>query len=299
MPARGAASPMTGAHNRALAAAVVAAATMGTLGWFVREAPCSAPLCGFARFAVGLALLLPLLLFRARRGERVWAFSWQAALSGIGIGVCILFYFLAMRCTTIALAVLLVYTGPVLASVGEALLNRRMPPLRDGVLLLFSAAGLSLVCAGGDAEHAANGLGACYSLISALGYAVYLLCNSHMPEEVGLMRRTFWQFSAGCLFSAGPLMMSAAPVALPAAAWGWLLAIGACHGFVVMLLIVYASRRLSSIQYGTIAYLEPVVAVGIGFCVYGETLAPLQWGGFIMVIVASLAPTILPNRRDN
>lgn len=285
-----------GNNSSAFCAAVAAAATMGTLGWFVREAPCGAPLCGFARFAIGLLLLLPLVLWRSLRGERVWAFSWQAAVSGLGIGVCILFYFLAMRCTTIALAVLLVYTGPVLAAAGEALLERRLPPLRDGLLLTGSLAGLVLVCAGGGAEHAANGMGACYSLISALGYAVYLLCNSHMPESVGLMRRTFWQFSAGCLFVALPLFCVHAPFEGLAESWTWLLAIGALHGFLVMLLIVYAARRLSSIQYGTIAYLEPVVAVGLGFLLYHENLAAPQWAGFCLVIVASLAQSLLPQR---
>lgn len=269
---------------------------MGTLGFFVREAPCSAQLCGFARFAIGWALLLPLLVWRSRRGGCVWAFSWQAALSGIGIGVCILFYFLAMRCTTIALAVLLVYTGPVLAAIGESLLNRRLPSLRDGGLLAASLAGLVLVCAGGDAEHAANGMGACYSLISALGYAVYLLCNSHMPESVGLMRRTFWQFSAGCLFALVPMALSESPWAGLEDSLLWLAAIGVCHGFVVMLLIVYAARKLSSIQYGTIAYLEPVVAVGIGVLCYRENLLPLQWVGFCLVIAASLAQSLIPRR---
>lgn len=285
-----------GKNSSAFCAAVVAAAMMGTLGWFVREAPCGAPLCGFARFAVGLLLLLPLAVWRSLRGGRVWAFSWQAAASGLGIGVCILFYFLAMRCTTIALAVLLVYTGPVLAAAGEALLERRLPPLRDGLLLAGSLAGLVLVCAGGGAEHAANGMGACYSLISALGYAVYLLCNSHMPESVGLMRRTFWQFAAGCLFVALPLFCVHAPFEGLADSWGWLLAIGACHGFLVMLLIVYAARRLSSIQYGTIAYLEPVVAVGLGVLVYHESMEPLQWVGFALVILASLLQT-LPTKQ--
>lgn len=286
-----------GKNSRAFCAAVAAAATMGTLGWFVREAPCGAPLCGFARFAIGLLLLLPLAVWRSQRGERVWAFSWQAAASGLGIGVCILFYFLAMRCTTIALAVLLVYTGPVLAAAGEALLERRLPPLRDGLLLAGSLAGLVLVCAGGGAEHAANGMGACYSLISALGYAVYLLCNSHMPAHVGLMRRTFWQFLAGCLFVALPLCCVETPFEGLADSWMWLLSIGACHGFVVMLLIVYAARRLSSIQYGTIAYLEPVVAVGLGVLVYRENMEPAQWAGFCLVIAASLAQSLLPQRE--
>lgn len=285
-----------GTDSRAFCAAVAAAATMGTLGWFVREAPCGAPLCGFARFAIGLLLLLPLVVWRSLRGGRVWAFSWQAAVSGLGIGVCILFYFLAMRCTTIALAVLLVYTGPVLAAAGEALLERRLPPLRDGLLLAGSLAGLVLVCAGGGAEHAANGMGACYSLISALGYAVYLLCNSHMPAGVGLMRRTFWQFAAGCVLVALPLCCVEAPFEGLAASWMWLLAIGACHGFVVMLLIVYAARRLSSIQYGTIAYLEPVVAVVLGVLVYHENMEAAQWAGFALVIAASLAQSLLPSR---
>lgn len=287
-----------GNHSRAFMAAVLAAATMGTLGFFVREAPCSAPLCGFARFAVGLLLLMPLALWRAARGARVWAFSWQAALSGIGIGVCILFYFLAMRCTTIALAVLLVYTGPVLAAIGESLLNHSLPPARDAVMLVLSLLGLVLVCIGGGAEHAANGMGACYSLISALGYAVYLLCNSHMPEQVGLMRRTFWQFLAGCLFAAIPLCFVEQPLRGLAESWGWLLSIGGCHGFVVMLLIVYAARRLSSIQYGTIAYLEPVVAVSVGVLVYHEMLEPAQWAGFVLVIAVSLVQSLWPQRAE-
>lgn len=285
-------------NSSAFCAAVAAAAMMGTLGWFVREAPCGAPLCGFARFAIGLLLLLPLVVWRSLRGGRVWAFSWQAAVSGLGIGVCILFYFLAMRCTTIALAVLLVYTGPVLAAAGEALLEHRLPPLRDGLLLIGSLTGLVLVCAGGGAEHAANGMGACYSLISALGYAVYLLCNSHMPESVGLMRRTFWQFAAGCLFVALPLFCVHEPMAGLAESWVWLLSIGAIHGFLVMLLIVYAARRLSSIQYGTIAYLEPVVAVVLGVLVYHENMEPAQWAGFCLVIAASLAQSLLPQRNS-
>ena len=285
----------TQSKARPLVAAMVASTTMGTLGYFVREAaPCSAPLCGFMRFAIGLLLLLPLLCWRSRRGERVWAFSWQSALSGLGIGICILFYFLAMRRTTLALAILLVYPGPVLAAIGESVLLRRLPSLRNGLLMLCSLTGLGLVCACSGGTQAADGLGLLYSLISGLGYSVYLLCNSHISAEVPLLRRTFWQFLIGCLFAAVPLFFVSAPFEGCTERWYDLLAIGSCHGFVVMMLIVYATRRLSSIRYGTIAFLEPITAVGLGYLVYGEILNPLQWCGFALVVAATLGQGLLP-----
>lgn len=286
---------MNSRNSSAFAAALVASATMGTLGYFVREAaPVAAPVCSFARFAIGLLLLLPLMLYRSRGGARVWAFSPQAALSGLGIGICILFYFLAMRRTTLALAILLVYTGPIMAAVGECLLLRRRPPLRDALPLGVSLLGLGLVCFGGDAAHAADPIGVLESLTAGFGYAIYLLCNSHMPADVGLMRRTFWQFTAGCLFAAVPLFFIPSPLTGCAERWFDLLAIGCCHGFAVMILIVYAARRLSSIQYGTIAFMEPIVAVGLGFLVYQELMQPLQWLGFALVVAAALAQSLLP-----
>lgn len=276
----------------AVLAAVTAATLMGTLGFFVRESGCGAALCAFARFGLGLLLLVPLLL-RGHMGGRDFRFSALSAVSGAGISLCILFYFMALKCMPVGLAALMVYAGPILAAAGEALWTRRLPSCRDALPLLLSLAGLVLVFlfaeSGAKEGHICHA-GVIYSLLSAAGYAVYLLLNSHLPATVSLGRRTFWQFAAGVTVLALPMLAGGGEAwSGLGTGWPYLLAIGVCHGLVVMVLIAYAARRLSATQYGTFAYLEPAVAVLIGCQLYGEQMAAGQWCGFALVLLAALA----------
>lgn len=283
----------------AFLAAVVAAFLMGALGFFVRESACSAQGCAFVRFAVGLVLVGCLLAGLVWRGKGSAAFSWPAALSGVGISLCILFYFLAIQEISVGIAALLLYTGPVFAVVGEALLARRMPPRRDCALIALAVAGIVAVTmfAGGETAGGSGAAGWVYGLLSGVGYAAYILLNRNIPATVGLVQRTFWQFVAGCLVLALPLAGTAAPFAGLAQGWPYLLCIGVCQGFLVMLLIAYAVRHLTAIQYGTISYLEPAVAVLLGWCIYAEQLSAGQWCGFVLVIAASAAQSLIPSRK--
>ena len=109
---------MTGRNSSAFLAAILAAFLMGSLGFFVRESACSAQACSFVRFAVGLVLVAGLLGWQRMRGTGSFAFSWQSAVSGAGISLCILFYFLSIQCISVGIAALLLYTGPVFAVLG-------------------------------------------------------------------------------------------------------------------------------------------------------------------------------------
>lgn len=285
-------------HNSsAFFSAVLAAFLMGSLGFFVRESACSAQACSFVRFAVGLVLVAGLQGWLVRKGQSSFAFSWQAALSGAGISLCILFYFLAIQSISVGIAALLLYTGPVFAVVGEALLNRRFPPLRDGALIAMSVAGIvavSVFADGGDAA-VSNAAGLVFGLLSGVCYAVYILLTRNIPEQVTLVQRTFWQFVAGCVLLAFPLATTENAFAGVEQGWPYLLSIGVLQGFVVMLLIAYAVRHLTAVRFGTISYLEPAVAVLLGWLIYAELLTAGQWCGFVLVIAASAAQTLLPS----
>lgn len=292
---------MTNRKNTAVLAAVTAAALMGTLGYFVRSSGCSAEMCAFVRFVMGLVLIAPVLVWRHGWRSALRP-SWMAAVAGAGISLCILFYFLAMQCLPLGIAALMVYVGPVLAAAAEAVWNRRLPTLRDALPMAMSLAGIVAVAAFAEGGAAGGGTGIShqgllYSFLSAAGYAVYLLLNSRIPAAMPLSYRTYWQFLAGCI------ILSAAVVIDEGHAWcgmvqGWpyLLAIGVCHGLVVMMLISYAARRLSAIQYGTFAYLEPAVAVLLGYLLYAEAMTAGQWAGFAMVLAAA-ATQVLFSRR--
>lgn len=292
---------MTNRKNTAVLAAVTAAALMGTLGYFVRSSGCSAEMCAFVRFVMGLVLIAPVLVWRHGWRSALRP-SWMAAVAGAGISLCILFYFLAMQCLPLGIAALMVYVGPVLAAAAEAVWNRRLPSLRDALPMAMSLAGIVAVAAFAEGGAAGGGTGIShqgllYSFLSAAGYAVYLLLNSRIPAAMPLSYRTYWQFLAGCI------ILSAAVVIDEGHAWcgmvqGWpyLLAIGVCHGLVVMMLISYAARRLSAIQYGTFAYLEPAVAVLLGYLLYAEAMTAGQWVGFALVLAAA-ATQVLFSRR--
>ncbi len=284
----------------ALIAAIVAAVLMGVLGFFVRETQCSAQGCSFARFIIGLLLITPMAWSsRTAEGKR-FAWSLPAALSGAGISLCILFYFLAITQISVGIAALLLYTGPVFAAAGEALLRRSLPPRRDMGLMLASAAGIILVtiCAGEPAaEQPSSAMGYVYGLLSGVCYAAYILLNRQIPGSISLSLRTFWQFAAGSLVLLVPLLLTDAPYAGLSSGWPYLLCIGVLQGFAVLLLVAYAVRHLTAIEFGTISYLEPAVAVALGWLVYGESITPGQWCGFALVLGASALQSLLPSKQ--
>lgn len=284
----------------ALIAAIVAAVLMGVLGFFVRETHCSAQGCSFARFLIGMVLIVPLVFCRRAEGGARLPFSLPAVVSGAGISLCILFYFLAITQISVGIAALLLYTGPVFAAVGESLLRRSLPPRRDIMLMLASAAGIVLVtvCAGAPAaDQVQEPMGYAYGLLSGVCYAAYILLNRQIPGHISLAVRTFWQFAAGSLVLLVPLLCTAEPYAGLSAGWPYLLCIGVLQGFAVLLLVAYAVRRLTAIEFGTISYLEPAVAVALGWLVYGESITPGQWCGFALVLGASALQSFLPTQK--
>ncbi len=268
---------------------------MGVLGVFVKESNCSAETCALLRFGIGLFLVLPLYLLRPKHK----GFSPQAAISGIGIGLCILFYFMAIQGVSVGIAALLPATGPIFATIGEALITRRCPPLRNCLLMLGALAGIVLVCApgicgGGEVKYYL------YGMLSGVFYGVYLLLNRLIPPNIKNMQRAFWQFVAGFLVLALPFAWQAdpfAPVHDGSIQWPYLLCIGVFQGYVVMICAAYAMKHLSAIRYGTIAYLEPTVAVAMGWLVYSDEMSVLQWLGVLMVLAASVVQSLLPAKE--
>lgn len=283
----------------ALIAAVVAAVLMGVLGFFVRETHCSAQGCSFARFAIGLLLITPLVFSQRSKGTSTFAFSLPSVLSGIGISLCILFYFLAITQISVGIAALLLYTGPVFAAAGEALLKRSMPPRRDVWLMLASVVGIVLVtiyAPENTANHAQNPMGYAYGMLSGLCYATYIVLTRQISPHISLFTRTFWQFAAGSLVLLVPLFLTESPYAGLQTGWPYILCIGILQGFGVLLLVAYAVRKLTAIEFGTISYLEPAVAVALGWLVYGESISAGQWCGFALVLGASALQSLLPSK---
>ncbi len=292
LPMKNASSPCA-----AYASAALAAVLMGTLVFFVRESHCSAQCCSFARFSLGMLLLGMVWGWELWRRRDVFVCSGAALASGAGISLCILFYFLAIQHASVGVSALLLYTGPVFAALGEALLRRMFPPVRDAVLISLAALGVALVSlfapeGGQGGSHA----GLLYGILSGLCYSTYILFNRQIPAQVSLTARTFWQSAAGVAILLPPLLLSDCDMQHVEMGWPYLACIGFLQGFAVLLPAAYAMKKLSAIKYGTIAYLEPMVAVALGFFLYHEHITIGQWEGLVLVVAATACQTLVPRR---
>ena len=287
-------------HARALSAALLAAMLMGSLCIFVRESECSAQLCSFSRFCVGFVLIGSAAVYLRLRGATRLRFSPASFASGISIGLCILFYFLAIQYTSVGIAALLPATGPLLSAVWEALLERRLPPRRDVMMVLTAGVGIVLVtCFSPDNVPGHDDtLGIICGILCGLFYSFYLVLNRCMSAEVQMMQRLFWQSAAGTLVLLIPLLAGADALHGLAGGWPWLLGIGLLQGVGVLALVAFAMRQLSSLEFGIISCLEPTEATLIGWAVYAELIMPGQWLGFVLVLGTILAKSQRrPGRR--
>lgn len=283
---------MNKAYIQAFLAAVIAALLMGSLCVFVRESACSAQMCSFARFSIGLLLIGTTGVALICRHRDSLKFSAMAFVSGIGISLCILFYFLAIKETSAGIAALLPATGPLFSAVWISLLQHHLPPRRDGLLILTAGLGIVLVSlfAGNSCSGQNDALGIIYGMLSGLFYSLYIMLNRLMKPEVTLLQRTFWQSMAGSLVLLVPLLSGGEAAWLNlSTGWPWLVGIGVCQGVGVLLLVAYAMRHLSSLEFGIVSCLEPTEAAVIGCLFYGETLRSGQLCGFLLVLVAILA----------
>lgn len=274
------------AHMRGLMAAMAAAMLMGSLCVFVRESECSAQLCSFSRFFVGFLLIGGAAAYMKWRGAVSLRFSPASFASGMSIGLCILFYFLAIKHTSAGIAALLPATGPLLSAVWEALLERRLPPRQDVLMVLTAGVGIALVTlfSPDNVPGHDDALGITYGVLCGVFYSFYLVLNRCMSSQVQMMQRLFWQSAAGMLALIAPLAAGTGTLAGLAEGWPWLLGIGLAQGVGVLALVAYAMRRLSSLEFGIISCLEPTEATLLGWALYAELIMPGQWVGFALVL---------------
>lgn len=279
-------------HAQALMSALVAAMLMGALCIFVRESGCSAQLCSFSRFSIGFLLIGSAAVYMRLRGSISLRFSAAAFASGISIGLCILFYFLAIQYTSAGIAALLPATGPLLSAVWESALEKRLPPRRDIWMVLTAGVGIVMVTyfsPAGSPGHD-DTLGITCGVLCGLFYSFYLVLNRCMSSKVRMMQRLFWQSAAGTIVLLFPLWMSGADALTGlSSGWGWLVGIGLLQGVGVLALVAYAMRHLSSLEFGIISCLEPTEATLLGWALYAEIIMPGQWVGFVLVLGTILA----------
>ncbi len=243
------------------------------------------------------------------------------ALGGLMIGMSLACYVTSTLLTTVANAVLFIYTGPVICILLARIFRKEPISAFQWVCLVAVFVGMlfgnNLIGFGvGDKafgidfslqmsteEFPLKGAGDFFGLLSGVFYGSSMFFNGYR-KDADTVARGVWNFifaSLGAIIIV--LLMNAYGSVSGASNWvtsfeftpfNWVGAIllWIICGPVALGFLLVAGRNLPAADYGTIAYWEVVVAIFIGLVVFGEALTANTIIGAILIVGGGAFPSI-------
>ena len=204
-------------------------------------------------------------------------------LSGIATGASWMFLYEAYAQIGVSIASLLYYCGPVIVMVLSPLLFREVLSFRK--LIGFGVVLLGICLLNGTASGSGkNSFGILCGLLSAITYALMVICNKKAAEITGLENASlqlFFAFLTVLLFvGTKPSLLSPIPFGdiLP------ILLLGICNTGIGCYLYFSSIGKIPAQTVAICGYLEPLSAVVLSVLFLQEPLRPLQiLGGFLIL----------------
>lgn len=245
-------------------------------------------------------LLLGLLLYnRSLLKIDLKDFFYFIFLGTLGIGAAQFFYLFAISKINVAAAILLHYTGPVFVTVYAAIfLHQRLT--RNSILaILGTLVGCFLVVGAYNLDLLSlNRIGIIGGILAAVAFAIYSLLS-----EYGMRKYSPWTVLLyGLLFAALIWNMLHPPLnailqAYEPVEWFWILFIATGGTILPFGLYFEGINRIRATHASITATLEPISAGFIAALFLGETMAPLQILGGLLVIASIIFLQAKPNPK--
>ncbi|WP_235363917.1 MULTISPECIES: DMT family transporter [Shewanella] len=282
--------PASQLPSQAIMMALGSAILMGTIGALARQTALDASVITFYRLLIG-ALCLLLYMLVTGKGGQIWHKpSKRHLLNGALLAGFMVFYVQSIGYINMANAVMVIYLAPLVSAIGahfyfhERLHQQAL--LAIGLALIGMMAILPSIDSLSGQPEELKGYG--FALLALLSYSGFMLINRR-PASASPYQSTLIQliFGALCLL---PFALHQAVVPT-ANQWFWLALIGIFPGFLAILFAVKALRLLPAATFGTLAYIEPVTVVILGWSLFAEHLSMSQLIGCGLIIIAGLLQT--------
>jgi drug/metabolite transporter (DMT)-like permease len=247
--------------------------------------------------STGTALFVLALLLANRIPFALDAVTRWRAL-GIGVILAVQSYCLysAVALIPVALALLAFNTFPLMLSLMSWAAGAERPSRRTLFAMPVALAGLALaldvagVAAGGAVDFGARwadiGRGVGFALAAAISFATVMFLTTRWLQDVDGRMRSFLMMCAICavVLAGGTL---ANDFSLPRDGTGWLglALLTLFYGTAITALFVLLPR-LGAVNNAAVLNFEPIAALFIAWLVLGQTIAPLQIAGGLVVIGA-------------
>lgn len=243
---------------------------------------------GFLCFAAWWLARFAVIPFPDRR-----AILWSA-LAGLGVAGNFIFYFLSISQANVAVAVTLMYTAPVYVYLVSLTTGAvRLTPgfvAAIGSVLLGVALLTQLV--GGENLSGLSFAGVAAGIAAGVSYAVFLFGFRNAAlhtSPVEVLAVAFLVFLLVMAPLVDPGKVVAASLSDDVHLFLLLGLFGAGLSFVFYVL---GLRRATPVAVALVAAVEPVTASLFGLTVLGQSLAPLQWLGMVVIIATVTALAI-------
>jgi len=273
---------------QALAVLLVAACVLGLAPILVRLTETGPAAAGFWRFAFAMPLLLAVTARPASLGgEGAGTPSRWMGLAALFFVLDLSFWHYGIVMTSVANATVLCNLTPVVVTLFAWFAFRERPRRLFIVALGLALAGAFAMSAGADGGQGTNPrLGDLFSLSVALWYAGYFLAVKAARRTASAMRVMLWSTGLGLPLLLGVSLMLGEDLQ-PATLAGW----AACAGMGLMHVVgqggvAWALGRLPAALTAVTILIQPVVAAGLGWWVFGETMTPVQLIGGAVVLTA-------------
>lgn len=213
------------------------------------------------------------------------ASTWRSlAVSGLLLAVHWLSFFVSVQHAGVAVATLTFATFPLFTVIVEAAQDRRLPRLAELVAgaAIIVAVALLVEPSGGRS----NVGGAIAGLVSALTYALFW----RVSQKLSALPPITLSLSQNALVLAllATTLVFAAPAPSNAIEWLSLAALGVVNTAVMLLLYLYALKRISASACSGFVALEPVYAIVFAALLFGEAVTPWIITSIILILGASL-----------
>ncbi|HYG61323.1 MAG TPA: DMT family transporter [Thermoanaerobaculia bacterium] len=280
-----------------LAAGVLITSTASILIRFAQAEGVPSLSIAAGRLAIAALLLTPVAWSRAGADLRRVSRSDLLLAAGSGVFLAIHFatWISSLAYTSVASSVALVSTNPLWAGLASLVILRER--LRGGTLagILLTLGGTALILvsdsgAEAAARHPAPLLGNLLALIGALAVTGYFLIGRALRQRLSLLAYIWLVYGTAAL----TLVMTAAATGRPLLGFSplaWLCIVGLALGPQLLghSSFNWALRFLSATFVAVATLGEPVGSALLALAFFGESFAPLQLAGFVLLLAGIYA----------
>lgn len=250
----------------------------------------------FLRYLAAIPVVGLLALSRGRSLAVTQRQSAALAMLGLLMAVSSLTLFMSYTYMDAGIASTLLFVYPIMVAVIMAGVYReRISRLTIGSIAV-ALSGIAMLGHSGSGSSVSL-TGVAIVMASSLSYALYIvLVNKSSLDRVATLTVTFWVLVWGAAAFAVYLALGAEPLVIPASGGGspWLMW-GCVAGLAILPTAVSFLCTTGAIQYvgstptAILGALEPVTAVVIGVCVFGERLGVPDVIGIVLIVSAVTA----------